>query len=120
MDQMWCFYRMQSHIGLVAKCVLLTTINCHQNVWFISETLAYVDIDVIHYTSHVYTRLYNDISGKIRLNDATIETRDITASNGVIQIIDSVLLPDRNPSTRPLASLAICAIIILHVLLSVF
>ncbi len=33
-------------------------------------------------------------SGKVMLNDATVQTADVMASNGVIHVIDTVLMPE--------------------------
>ena len=47
------------------------------------------------------------VDGKIMINDATVATADVAASNGVIHVIDTVLLPprqvepDRRSQARP-------------------
>jgi uncharacterized surface protein with fasciclin (FAS1) repeats len=37
--------------------------------------------------------------GKVYVNGAQVVTADVQASNGVIHIIDAVLLPERAPAT---------------------
>lgn len=46
------------------------------------------------------TRLVINNLGEVMINDARIVARNIPASNGVIHVIDSVLLPDENEHAR--------------------
>ncbi len=50
-----------------------------------AETVADLDVRI------------SDVNGELRINDATVRIADIPASNGVIHVIDRVLLP---PDTR--------------------
>lgn len=36
---------------------------------------------------------YHVVDGKVRINDATVVSADVQASNGVIHVIDTVILP---------------------------
>lgn len=36
---------------------------------------------------------YHVVAGKVRINDATVVSADVQASNGVIHVIDTVILP---------------------------
>ena len=36
------------------------------------------------------------VDGKVMINDATVAATDIAASNGVIHVIDTVIMPARN------------------------
>ena len=46
----------------------------------------------------------NAADGMVRINDATVTTADIMASNGVIHVLDSVLMPPSMLSQAPLAT----------------
>lgn len=44
-------------------------------------------------TTNVYVDLFINLGGGVKVNDATVTTADVDASNGVIHIINKVMLP---------------------------
>ena len=40
------------------------------------------------------------VDGKVMINDATVATADVAVSNGVIHVIDTVLLPPASEAAR--------------------
>lgn len=41
------------------------------------------------------------MTGGVKINDANVEVADIMATNGIIHVIDTVLLPPPPPATTP-------------------